>query len=236
MKRLPFPARTLRDFNRIDIFPKNMYNHVKIINKHTGGREMAKKKVQKKQGKKVIVLLGSPRRKGNSSILAEKIAKGAKAAGANVEIFFLHDMDIAPCKSCYACQKPGSKGCSIHDDMQILYSKMLEAEAWVIASPVYWFTMSSQTKLWMDRCFAFPAYGKDPFAGKRIAIAMVYGDSDPFSSGCVNALRTFQDAFGYAKAEIVEMVYGSAMNAGEIKIKKVLLQEAEDLGSRLAGS
>jgi multimeric flavodoxin WrbA len=197
---------------------------------------MAKKKVEKSQGKKVIVLLGSPRRKGNSSILAEKIAKGAKAAGANVETFFLHEMDIAPCKSCYACQKPGSKGCSIHDDMQMLYRKMLEAEAWVIASPVYWFTMSAQTKLWMDRCFAFPAYGKDPFAGKRIAIAMAFGDNDPFSSGCVNALRTFQDAFGYAKAEIVGMVYGSAMNAGEIKINKALLQEAEDLGSRLAGS
>ena len=112
-------------------------------------------------------------------------------------------MDIAPCKSCYACKKPGSKGCSIQDDMQTLYGKMLEAEAWVIASPVYWFNMSAQIKIWMDRCFACSAYGMDSFAGKRIAIAMAYGGDDPFDSGCVNALRTFQDAYAYTKAEIV---------------------------------
>jgi len=195
---------------------------------------MAKKRGEEKQRKKVIVLLGSPRRKGNSAILAAAIAKGAKAAGAAVETFYLHEMDIAPCKSCYACKKPGSKGCSIHDDMQLLYRKMLEAEAWVIASPVYWFNMSAQTKLWMDRCFAFSAYGKDPFAGKRIAVAMAYGGDDPFDSGCVNALRTFQDAFAYTQAKIVGMVYGSAMNAGEIKTNKALLAEAEEMGIQLA--
>ena len=78
-----------------------------------------------KKGKKVLVLLGSPTRKGNSAILAEKIAVGAKAAGAAVETVFLHGLAIAPCKACYACQKPKSKGCSIDDDMQPIYHKML---------------------------------------------------------------------------------------------------------------
>jgi multimeric flavodoxin WrbA len=196
---------------------------------------MAKKIAEgKKPGRKVIVLLGSPRKRGNSTILAERIAKGAKAAGGRIETFYLHGMDIAPCKSCYVCKKPGSKGCSIQDDMQTLYRKMLEAEAWVIASPVYWFNMSAQIKIWMDRCFALSAYGMDSFEGKRIAIAMAYGGDDAFDSGCVNALRTFQDAYAYTKAEIVGMVYGSAMNAGEIKINRDLLHEAEELGYRLA--
>jgi multimeric flavodoxin WrbA len=185
--------------------------------------------------KKILVFLGSPRKKGNSAILAEQIAKGAEAAGAKVETVFLHEMNIAPCKSCYACQKPGSKGCSIKDDMQKIYGAMLKAHGWVIASPVYWFTMSAQTKIWMDRCFALPAYGPDPFAGKRIAIAMSYGGEDPFDSGCVNALRTFQDAFGFTRSTIVGMVYGSAMGAGEIKANKALMKTAEDLGRRLAG-
>ena len=56
----------------------------------------------KKEVKKVIVLLGSPRKKGNSAILAAQIAKGAKAAGAKVETVFLHGLKIAPCNSCYA--------------------------------------------------------------------------------------------------------------------------------------
>lgn len=187
----------------------------------------------KKNVKKVLVLLGSPRKKGNSAILADKIAKGARSAGARVETLFIHGMKISPCKSCYACQKPNSKGCSIKDDMQTVYKKLREADAWVIASPVYWFTMSAQTKLWMDRCFALLPYAKEALADKRIAIAMSYGDNDPFKSGCVNALRTFQDAYGYVQACIVGMVYGSAMDAGEIEKNEALMKEAEELGVQL---
>ena len=187
-----------------------------------------------KKAKKVLVLLGSPRRKGNSALLAEAIAGGAKAAGAAVEAVFLQPLEIAPCTACYACQKPKSKGCAIDDDMQPIYRKMLEAEAWVIASPVYWFTMSAQIKLWMDRCLAFGAYAKDPFEGKRIAVAMSYGGEDPFDSGCVNALRTFQDAYRYVGAEIVGMVYGSAMDTGDIRANKALLKKAKELGKKLA--
>lgn len=189
----------------------------------------------KRQVKKVVVLLGSPRRKGNSALLAARIARGARSAGAKVETVFLQDLNIAPCKSCYACQKENSKGCSINDAMQEVYPKLLAAEGWVIASPVYWFTMSAQTKLFMDRCFALLAYAKESFAGKRIAIAMSYGDADPFVSGCVNALRTFQDAFSYTRAKIVGMVYGSAFGAGEIRTNKALLKEAEKLGRDLVG-
>jgi multimeric flavodoxin WrbA len=188
---------------------------------------------KKKAVKKVLVLLGSPRKKGNSALLAERIAKGAKSVGAKVETLFMHGMNIAPCKSCYACQKPDSKGCSINDDMQHVYKKLMEADAWVIASPVYWFTMSAQTKLWMDRCFALLPFAKEAFVDKRIAIAMSYGDIDPVKSGCVNALRTFQDALGYVQACIVGMVYGSAMDAGEIKNNDALMKEAEELGKQL---
>ena len=188
---------------------------------------------QEKEWKKVLVLLGSPRMKGNSAALAGQITRGAEAAGADVETVFLHGMKIAPCQSCYACQKRGSKGCAIDDDMQTLYPKLLESSAWVIASPVFWFTMSAQVKLFLDRCFALPAYGKKPFSGKRAAIAMTYGDTDPFTSGCVNALRTFQDIFRYVGMDIVGIVYGSAMDAGEIERNEALLESARKLGEKL---
>jgi len=183
--------------------------------------------------KQVLVILGSPRRMGNSSTLATRISRGAKSAGAEVETLFLQDLEISPCRGCDTCQKHDSKGCAIEDDMQEIYPKLIKADAWVIASPVYWFTMSAQTKIFMDRCYALPAYTKNPFAGKRIAIAMSYGDVDAVRSGCVNALRTFQDAFRYTRSKIVGMVYGSAMKAGEIKNNKVLMREAEELGKRL---
>jgi multimeric flavodoxin WrbA len=183
--------------------------------------------------RKVLVLMGSPRKKGNSAILAEQISKGSRSARAKVETIYLHGKNIAPCKACMRCQKKNSRGCSIQDDMQEIYPKLIEADAWVIAGPVYWFTVSAQTKLFMDRCFALPAYHSDPFRGKRIAIAMAYGDVDPFISGCVNALRTFQDAFGYTESPIVGMVYGSAMEAGEIRSNEKLMQEAVELGKKL---
>ena len=185
---------------------------------------------------KILVLQGSPRKKGNSIALAEQIIKGAESAGAEVEKIFLHDRDISPCQACYACQKKDSQGCAIDDDMQPIYQKLIDADCWVIASPVYWFTMSGQTKLFMDRCFALPAYKKNAFARKRIAIAMSYGDVDPFKSGCVNALRTFQDAFGYVGAKIVGMVYGSAETPGEIASNQPLMERAEALGKKLAGN
>ena len=189
----------------------------------------------KKKPRKILVLFSSPRKKGNSATLANQIIKGAQSAGAKIESIFLHGMQIAPCQACYACQKPDSKGCAIDDEMQSLYPKLLESDTWVIASPVYWFTMSAQTKLFMDRCFALFTDAKNRFEGKRIAIALSYGDTDPFNSGCVNALRAFQDAFNYVGAEIIGMVYGSAEKAGEIKSNSRLMQRAEELGKKLAG-
>jgi multimeric flavodoxin WrbA len=189
----------------------------------------------KNKAAKILTLQGSPRKNGNSIALAEQIVKGAESVGAAVEKIYLHGKDISPCQACYACQRPDSKGCAIDDEMQPIYKKLIDADCWIIASPVYWFTMSAQTKLFMDRCFALLAYKKDAFAEKRIAIAMSYGDTDPFNSGCVNALRTFQDAFRYVGANIVGMVYGSSEKPGEIKSHQPLMDQAEALGKKLAG-
>ncbi len=182
----------------------------------------------------ILVLKGSPRKKGNSATLAEEIANGATAAGASVESIYLHGLDIAPCQACYACQTPDSKGCAIDDDMQQIYPKLVDSQAWVFASPVYWFNMSAQTKLLLDRCFALMAYDKKAFLRKKIAVAMVYGDADAFVSGCVNALRCFQDAFSYVGAKLVGSVYGSANDPGEIADNAALLAQARELGERLA--
>jgi len=187
--------------------------------------------------KRVLVLLGSPRKKGNSTTLARQITKGAESMGAKVETLYLNGLKIKPCQGCYSCQQEGSPGCAVDDDMQTIYPKLLESDAWVIASPVYWFSMSAQTKIFMDRCFAMfrDIPEQSPFFNKRIAIAMSYGDSDAFNSGCVNALRSFQDAYNYVGARIVGMVYGSAEKPGEIMSNQGLMQQAEELGKKLVG-
>ena len=167
--------------------------------------------------------------------MAKQIIRGAESKGAMVETVYLNGLKIKPCQGCYSCQKPDSKGCVVDDDMQSIYPKLKASDAWVIASPVYWFSMSAQTKLFMDRCYAMfrDSMEKSPFFNKQIAIAMSYGDSDAFNSGCVNALRSFQDAYNYVGAEIVGMVYGSAEEPGEIKSNTDLMQQAEELGKKL---
>ena len=185
--------------------------------------------------KEVLVLLGSPRKQGNSTTLARQIIKGAESAGAEVETIYLNGLKIKPSQGCYGSKKKNSRGCVVDDDMQSLYPKITASDALVIATPVYWFNMTAQTKIFMDRCFGlFNAdYTVNPLLRKQIAIAMSYGDTDPFNSGCVNALRSFQDAFRYMGAKIAGMVYGSAEEPGEISSNAVLMQQAEQLGRKL---
>ncbi len=183
---------------------------------------------------KLLVLTSSPRPKGNSTILAGEAARGAEEAGGEVKTFRLAKMTIGPCLGCDGCRKKGASGCVRKDDMRTLYEELRAADALLIASPVYWFTMSAQVKLFMDRLYAFGAEEYRPLKGKRVGIILTYGDADPFVSGAVNALRSFQDAFAYVGAPIVGMVYGSADKPGEARADKVLMKAARALGRKLA--
>ena len=188
-----------------------------------------------KEQPQVLIVIGSPRRKGNSTILAQRVAAGARAAGAEVETVRLHDMDIRPCTACNGCRKDAADDCILDDDMQTLYPKLRACDALVIASPIYWFTVSAQTKLFMDRWYGIGGpQGYPDLEGKRVGIVLAYADPDPFVSGAANALRMFQDACRYVDARLVGMVYGSAWEAGEIKANKALLKQARELGNQLA--
>jgi multimeric flavodoxin WrbA len=186
------------------------------------------------EGKKILVFMGSPRKNGNSAILAREAIAGAKAGGARVESYYLHGMKIGPCSACDACRRKKRTDCILKDDMAPLYSKIRQADAIVIATPIYWFTVSAQTKLFMDRWYALGGEEGYALKGKKFGLILTYADEDPFRSGAVNALRTFQDALGFVGAEIAGMVYGSAWKAGEIKKNKSLLKKACRLGRDLA--
>ena len=182
---------------------------------------------------KVITLIGSPRKNGNSVTLAKRVADGVRSMGSGVEDYYLHYMHINPCDACDICQDEIETDCIIDDDMKDLYPKLREADALVIASPIYWFTVSAQTKLFMDRCYALGSPQGYGLKGKRIGIVLTYGDSDPFNSGAVNALRSLQDAYNYVGAKIVGMVYGSALEPGEISNNHAVMEEAYQLGRRI---
>jgi multimeric flavodoxin WrbA len=184
--------------------------------------------------KLVLVIKGSPRENGNSSILADKAGDGARAAGAEVESFSLHRMDIRPCDACDTCQETGV--CVLKDDMQLLYPKLQHAEAIIIASPIYWFTMSAQTKLFIDRWYALESTKGNALRGKQFGILLTYGDSDPYKSGAINAIRTFQDMLRYIGGNITGMVYGTAMDIGDVQKQPELIEQAYNLGKKLGNT
>jgi len=181
--------------------------------------------------KQVLVFKGSPRENGNSSTLADRVVEGAKAAGASVDVFSLHRLDIRPCDACDTCQETGV--CVLKDDMQALYPKLTQADAIIIASPIYWFTMSAQTKLFIDRWYGLEGPNGNPLKGKQFGIILTYGDTDPYSSGAINAIRTFQDMFRYIGANIQGLVYGTAMDVGDAQKQPELMERAYKLGEKL---
>lgn len=183
--------------------------------------------------KRVAIVIGSPRKNGNSVVLAGQVAEGARATGAEVQMFNLHEMDIKPCDGCDACQKGSGRDCHISDDMQELYPVIRQADAIVIAGPVYWYSVTAQTKLFIDRCYAVAKPGDNALGRKRVGVVLVYGGADAFDSGAVNALRMFQDAFRATGSRIVGMVHGSASMPGEVRANTELMERAYDLGKRL---
>jgi len=186
-----------------------------------------------KTPKRVLVLTASPRKNGNSTILALKAAEGVKAEGGEADVVPIGHLKIAPCNACNSCITKPEAGCVIKDDMQPLFQKIRNAQGIIFATPVYWFNMSAQMKLFIDRAYAIQDKGCWAFTGKDVGVILTYGDEDIFASGGTNALRSFQDIFAFAQANFVGAVYGSADKAGAVRTNGKLLQKAYDLGRKL---
>ncbi len=98
----------------------------------------------------ILAIYGSPRRKGNTSRLLQSAVEGARETGARVEEVVLRDLKMSPCLEIYGCLKTGR--CAIKDDFQAVYDRIVECRGLILASPVFFYTVSAHTKILMDRC------------------------------------------------------------------------------------
>lgn len=102
---------------------------------------------------KVLGIAASPRRGGNSDILLDEVLKGAAEGGAaDVEKLIVSSLNISPCTECNSCSTTGK--CIIKDDMQVIYQKLFEADRIILATPVFFATVSTHAKILIDRCQA----------------------------------------------------------------------------------
>lgn len=185
---------------------------------------------------KVLGIMGSPRIKGNTDLLLEEALKGAKSQGAEVEKVVVDKLKIAPCKEYLGCFKDGN--CVIRDDMDEIYPMLLGADMVIIASPMFFYGVSSQAKALIDRCQALWARKHIlkqslPDGGRKGAfIAVGATKGKRLFEGAILTVKYFFEAVGVEYAD--ELLVRGVDARGEIRQHPTALTDAFELGKRLA--
>ena len=174
--------------------------------------------------KKVLILEGSPRPNGNSCILSGEFARGAEEAGCSVETVQVARKKLSGCLGCNACYRNGGV-CVQKDDMEEIRGKMLEADVIVLASPIYFYSMTAQMKTMIDRTYAF----FQKLEGKTFYFIITCAATDAsFTETMLASLRGFTCCVPDAKEGGVVLGVG-AMEAGEIRSTPAM-QQAYEMG------
>jgi len=191
-------------------------------------------------------LVGSPIRGGNVDLLVDQVLAGAASQGVHIEKIFLNDLTIRPCQSC----GPGSHSvgshaghCRIHDDMRQIHALLDAADILILGTPVYFDTVSAQTKLMIDRCNCMTplvtqpdgtcAFAERPACRKRAILVAVAGSRQQFRT-----LRVTVNGFlKWVGAELVEdILYAHDSTArGSVRDDAKTLQAAFLAGVRAVG-
>lgn len=185
---------------------------------------------------KVLGIMGSPRIKSNTDLLLDQALQGAQEQGAETEELIVDRLKIAPCREYYGCLKDGN--CVIMDDMVNIYPRLLNCQAVIVASPIFFYGLSAQVKALIDRCQALWArkhvLGIPPPDGdRRGALIAVGGTSgDRLFDGAVLTTKYFFRTIGVSYAE--ELLVRNVDKRGEIREHPAELAAARALGRRLA--
>jgi multimeric flavodoxin WrbA len=186
---------------------------------------------------KVLGIMGSPRVGGNSDILLDEALASAKAAGAKVEKIILDKKKISGCKDCKKCNETAI--CVIKDDMLEIHKKILDADAIIHSVPVYFWSMTSQMKAYLDRwCAFFDAQWRwqknyyPRMKGKRIGLITVCGDPDVHTADPI--VHSFKSTAEMTKLNWLGAVMTSAADKGDILKNEKARKQAWELGRKAA--
>ncbi len=187
---------------------------------------------------KLLAIQGSPRRGGNTDILLGEAVRGAREAGAQVQRVDLRDLTISPCMELYHCKEAGV--CSIQDDMVPLYRAMDGCHRVILASPIFFYSVTATTKAFIDRCQA--GWARRYIVKQRISspverrgafLAVGATRGKRLFDGAKLTVKYFFDAIDVVYAD--ELLVRGVDDKGEILQHPEYLQAARDLGRRMAG-
>ena len=189
----------------------------------------------------ILAIYGSPRRKGNTSLLLKEAVRGAKEAGAQTDEVVLRDLDMSPCLEIYGCAKTGR--CIMQDDFQGLYDQLLGCQGLMLASPIFFYTVSAHTKILMDRCQSL--WVKKYWLEKRISETKDFKRKGLFISvGATKGKRLFEGTllsvryfFDVLDTELWRsLLYRNLDFEGDVLKHPEYLEEAYRSGKELAGT
>lgn len=156
------------------------------------------------------IIIGSPRKKGNTSLMADMLIEHAANADYSFEKSFLYDIDMKPCIDCRACKK-GDQKCLVKDGMKNLYDKLESSDTIIVGTPIYWFSPTAQTKLFIDRLR--PYYGNQGLKGKKLGLLLPAGVG---SKDCDLTIIMFQRICEALGIEYIGEVIVEAYDEGDV--------------------
>jgi multimeric flavodoxin WrbA len=171
--------------------------------------------------RKVLVLVGSPRKNGNSATLAEAAARGARDAGAEVSLRFVDDHIQSFLRDCRSCRQANGE-CGIADGYRSLFfDTFLPAQGIILCSPVYWYGLSAQAKAFFDRTFcyyaaSYPRSVEVIGAMSRKRIGLVLASEETYPGAWLGIVHQMQEYARYTHSELVGVVHGIGNSRGEV--------------------
>ncbi|WP_406657470.1 flavodoxin family protein [Methanolobus sp. ZRKC2] len=182
---------------------------------------------------KVAGFAGSPRKNGNTDVLLQQVLDGAAEAGADVEKFYINDMDFKGCQGCDYCRT--TEGCKLTDDMTKAYDVISNADAIVFASPIYFFQMTGQMRLFLDRCYALVNNDYSPRieSGKKVVI--VGAQEAPNVATFIKVYEEFSSVLQkFFEMDVKNIIVDVGHHApGEAKNNSELMEKARSAGVSL---
>lgn len=182
--------------------------------------------------KKILGIVGSPRRNGNTHILISRLLEGAREAGAETETVLLGDLNIRECDGCHACRR--GLACTKNDDMNALYPKIIGCDVIVLGTPVFWYGPTALMKAFVDRFVYFNCpENRALLAGKTAVTIIPLEETDPDTWAPVADF--FARSLRYLELPLTGAIIAPGVEAkGEILEWPEKLQEAYEMG-KMAG-
>jgi len=140
----------------------------------------------------VPIIIGSPRKDGDTHTLAKEAERGLSSRNISSEFFFLNEMTFVGCQACYACKQEDSIRCTRNDDMQNFYDAIDHTDGLIVATPIYFGSVTGQTKLWLDRLFPYLSIDLGTHLPKKIPVSVIYTQNQPDSTLFTGAMNTFE--------------------------------------------